>query len=102
MMIMMIMRHERLTQLMITINREVQNLFYSCNVLVQCFFFEFQAAEGRLKKANEPFSIRRKDFYNIEHAQWILEKLMPKITHETDGLLFQPSKDVGFSLILLC
>jgi len=51
------------------------------------------AAEGRLNKAREPFSIRRKEFYNIEHAQWVMEKLIPKITHETDGLLFQPSKD---------
>ena len=57
---------------------------------------KLQAAEGRLNKAEEPFSIRRKDFYNIEHAQWILEKLTPKITHETDGLLFQPSKDVSY------
>ena len=26
-----------------------------------------------------------------------MEKLIPKITHETDGLLFQPSKDVRLS-----
>ncbi|XP_065062618.1 mRNA-capping enzyme-like [Rhopilema esculentum] len=49
--------------------------------------------EGRLDKLREPFSIRKKDFYNLEHAQWVLEKLIPKITHETDGLVLQPWKD---------
>eukprot|EP00794_Sanderia_malayensis_P011972 gene11972-13209_t len=51
------------------------------------------AQEGKLNKINEPFSIRRKDFYNLEHAQWIMDKLYPKILHETDGLILQPLKD---------
>jgi len=48
---------------------------------------------GKIDKTSEPFSIRKKDFFPIEQASWIMEKLVPKVTHETDGLIFQPLKD---------
>lgn len=48
---------------------------------------------GRLDKTSEPFSIRRKEFFPVEQAAWVLEKLVPKITHETDGLIFQPVRE---------
>lgn len=47
----------------------------------------------RLDKNREPFSIRKKDFYPIEQCNWLLEKFVPKITHETDGLVLQPVLD---------
>jgi len=48
---------------------------------------------GKLDKTKEPFGIRKKDFYPVEKAQWVLEKLNPSIPHETDGLIFQPAID---------
>ncbi|XP_065652640.1 mRNA-capping enzyme isoform X2 [Hydra vulgaris] len=51
------------------------------------------AQAGRLDKSKEPFAIRKKDFYPCEKAIWVLEKLVPKIPHETDGLIFQPLQD---------
>jgi len=51
------------------------------------------AQAGKLDKSKEPFAIRKKDFYPIDQAIWILDNLNPKMPHETDGLIFQPLKD---------
>ncbi|XP_028402257.1 mRNA-capping enzyme-like [Dendronephthya gigantea] len=43
---------------------------------------------GTLDKRNEPFSIRSKQFFPVEKSEWILKEFSPKLTHETDGLVF--------------
>lgn len=48
---------------------------------------------GKIDKSQEPFSIRKKDFYPAEQVGWVLDKLIPKIPHETDGLILQPLND---------
>ena len=48
---------------------------------------------GKIDKSREPFSIRKKDFYPAEQSGWVLDKLIPKIPHETDGLILQPLLD---------
>lgn len=50
-----------------------------------------------INKALEPFSIRKKDFWDIRQAASLLgEKFAKALSHEPDGLIFQPSKDVSF------
>lgn len=50
--------------------------------------------EGRLNKALEPFSIRRKEFWDVTQACSLLgEKFGKMLSHEPDGLIFQPSKE---------
>lgn len=49
---------------------------------------------GLINKANEPFSIRKKDFWEITQASNLLgEKFAKSLSHEPDGLIFQPSKE---------
>ncbi|XP_046856619.1 mRNA-capping enzyme-like [Xenia sp. Carnegie-2017] len=43
---------------------------------------------GVLDKTKEPFSVRSKQFFPVEKAEWILKEFSPKLTHETDGLVF--------------
>ena len=43
----------------------------------------------RYDYASELFSARRKDFWQLFHARTVLEKLIPKLCHESDGLIFQ-------------
>lgn len=56
----------------------------------------YQAMEqGLINKALEPFSIRKKDFWHITQTENLLgEKFAKKLSHEPDGLIFQPSKEV--------
>ena len=49
--------------------------------------------QGRLDKTQEPFGIRKKDFFPIEKATYVLDKLIPTMPHETDGLILQPLMD---------
>lgn len=52
-------------------------------------------SEGRINKASEPFSIRPKQFWDISQAGSLLsEKFAKSLSHEPDGLIFQPSKEV--------
>lgn len=56
-----------------------------------------QAMEaGYINKSLEPFSIRKKDFWHVIQAKSLLgEKFAKALSHEPDGLIFQPSKEVS-------
>ncbi|PSN46300.1 mRNA-capping enzyme [Blattella germanica] len=50
--------------------------------------------EGLIDKASEPFSVRLKQFWEVTQANSLLgEKFSKMLSHEPDGLIFQPSKD---------
>ncbi|XP_046834678.1 mRNA-capping enzyme [Vespa velutina] len=50
--------------------------------------------EGRIRKEQEPFSIRLKHFWDVTQAANLLsEKFAKNLSHEPDGLIFQPSKE---------
>ncbi|CAH0557558.1 unnamed protein product [Brassicogethes aeneus] len=50
--------------------------------------------KGLLNKALEPFSVRKKEFWPITQAYSLLgEKFAKTLSHEPDGLIFQPSKE---------
>lgn len=47
-----------------------------------------------INKTMEPFSVRKKDFWPISQAASLLgEKFAKSLSHEPDGLIFQPSKE---------
>nr|CAH7754788.1 unnamed protein product [Callosobruchus chinensis] len=49
---------------------------------------------GVINKTSEPFSVRKKDFWHITQAASLLgEKFAKTLSHEPDGLIFQPSKE---------
>lgn len=49
---------------------------------------------GLINKDNEPFSVRKKEFWPITQAASLLgEKFAKMLSHEPDGLIFQPSKE---------
>lgn len=51
--------------------------------------------KGLIIKTAEPFSVRKKDFWDVTQAGSLLgEKFARTLSHEPDGLIFQPSKDV--------
>ncbi|XP_078355265.1 mRNA-capping enzyme-like, partial [Oculina patagonica] len=57
-------------------------------------FARSQAAQqGLFDKSREPFSIRAKKFFPVEKAEWILESWSPKLSHENDGLIFNPAEE---------
>eukprot|EP00891_Asterochloris_glomerata_P008948 jgi/Astpho2/8948/gw1.00133.212.1_t len=39
---------------------------------------------------DEPFSVRRKDFWPLHKSRYILDKFIPSLSHESDGLILQP------------
>lgn len=48
-----------------------------------------------INKQREPFSVRSKSFYDLQTTRQLLgEKFAKSLTHEPDGLIFQPSLDV--------
>lgn len=50
--------------------------------------------QGIINRDQEPFSVRKKDFWDISQASSLLsEKFTQKLSHEPDGLIFQPSKE---------
>jgi len=49
---------------------------------------------GLLDKAQEPFSVRSKQFYEINASDKLLGNFSKTLSHEPDGLIFQPSTDV--------
>lgn len=52
--------------------------------------------QGLINKTSEPFSVRKKDFWDISQAASLLgEKFARTLSHEPDGLIFQPSRDVS-------
>lgn len=53
--------------------------------------------KGWIKKQQEPFSIRRKEFWDITKTKNILTgHFTRQVSHETDGLIFQPYKEPYF------
>lgn len=50
--------------------------------------------EGRVRREDEPFSVKLKEFWDVTQAVNLLsEKFAKQLTHEPDGLIFQPSKE---------
>ena len=50
--------------------------------------------QGLIKKQIEPFSIRLKEFWDVTTAAYLLsDRFSKKLSHEPDGLIFQPSND---------
>ncbi|KAL1491661.1 hypothetical protein ABEB36_012223 [Hypothenemus hampei] len=67
---------------------------------LQCLELEiikprYAAMEQRLiNKVMEPFSVRKKDFWPITQTASLLgEKFAKSLSHEPDGLIFQPSRE---------
>ncbi|BFZ11350.1 hypothetical protein BsWGS_14390 [Bradybaena similaris] len=51
-------------------------------------------SQGTLDKTKEPFSVRLKPFYDITMSRKFLDdKFTKTLSHEVDGLIFQPSSD---------
>ncbi|XP_052235215.1 mRNA-capping enzyme-like [Dreissena polymorpha] len=54
-----------------------------------------KATQGLLDKTKEPFSVRLKPFWDIVTARKVLDgKFSSQVSHEVDGLIFQPIPDV--------
>lgn len=52
--------------------------------------------QGLINKSLEPFSVRKKDFWDISQTGSLLgEKFAKALSHEPDGLIFQPSNEVS-------
>ena len=50
--------------------------------------------EGKLNREREPFSVRLKNFYELNQTANILgEKFAKQLSHEPDGLIFQPAEE---------
>ncbi|XP_056644934.1 mRNA-capping enzyme [Diorhabda sublineata] len=55
---------------------------------------QFAMEKGFINRSSEPFSVRKKDFWPITQAASLLgEKFAKTLSHEPDGLIFQPSKE---------
>jgi len=46
---------------------------------------------GAYAAHKEPFSVRTKEFHPLKFARTLVEKFIPALCHESDGLIFQPS-----------
>ncbi|KAK2560147.1 mRNA-capping enzyme [Acropora cervicornis] len=51
------------------------------------------AQQGLFDKSTEPFSIRAKKFFSLEKTKWVLDHWSPKLSHENDGLIFNPAEE---------
>ena len=50
--------------------------------------------QGVIDKTKEPFSIRKKEFWDVSEAIKLLsDEFKAQLAHEPDGLIFQPSRD---------
>ncbi|XP_034949982.1 mRNA-capping enzyme-like [Chelonus insularis] len=50
--------------------------------------------ESRIRRDQEPFSIRQKQFWDITQVNSLLsEKFVKQLGHKPDGLIFQPAKE---------
>jgi len=50
--------------------------------------------QGAIDKTKEPFSIRKKEFWDVTDAHKLIsDDFTSKLAHEPDGLIFQPAKD---------
>lgn len=58
--------------------------------------------DGIIDRSSEPFSMRRKDFWNITQTEYLLgDRFTQKLSHDPDGLIFQPSKEVKIQIEIL-
>lgn len=54
--------------------------------------------KGIINKQREPFSVRDKSFWGVEQARALLgPKFAASLSHEPDGLIFQPSQEVSLN-----
>lgn len=52
--------------------------------------------KGKINKQREPFSVRDKMFWDVQTARSLLgDKFRKSLSHEPDGLIFQPARDVN-------
>lgn len=50
--------------------------------------------QGVIDKTREPFSIRKKEFWDVTDAHKLMsDDFTSKLAHEPDGLIFQPARD---------
>lgn len=57
---------------------------------------------GQIQREREPFSVRKKMFWDVMQAGALLgEKFAKTLSHEPDGLIFQPKMDVSCYLTRL-
>ena len=70
----------------------------------KCFEFQdeivdsrnYAMCKGLIDKRTEPFSVRQKEFWDVTTAAYLLsDRFSKKLSHEPDGLIFQPSSDVS-------
>ncbi|XP_019851710.1 PREDICTED: mRNA-capping enzyme-like isoform X1 [Amphimedon queenslandica] len=54
---------------------------------------EEAAKRGIIDKIREPFSVRAKQFWDVSESRMILEKYAPTLTHENDGLIYNPTNE---------
>jgi mRNA-capping enzyme len=54
-------------------------------------FLAQTAPSGAYAANKEPFTVRTKEFHPLQFARSIIEKFIPALSHESDGLIFQPS-----------
>ena len=59
--------------------------------------------QGKIDKRSEPFSVRQKQFWDVQESRTLLGPKFTKesLGHEPDGLIFQPAKEVCFILWLI-
>lgn len=58
--------------------------------------------KGIINKEREPFGVRVKEFWEVTTARKLLgPKFAKSLSHEPDGLIFQPSLDVSFHYLNL-
>lgn len=56
----------------------------------------YAIGKGLIDKRIEPFSVRLKEFWDVTTAAYLLsDRFSKKLSHEPDGLIFQPSSDVS-------
>ena len=54
----------------------------------------YYITKGLIKKNKEPFSIRKKEFWDVSETKKLISNdFKAQLAHESDGLIFQPSKD---------
>lgn len=57
---------------------------------------------GIINKTKEPFSVRAKEFNDVTCAvKFLSDKFCETLSHEPDGLIFQPAKEVRFCFFIV-
>ena len=62
--------------------------------MIQRWVFTDFFVSGLIDKNKEPFSIRKKEFWDVSEAYKLMsDDFKNQLAHEPDGLIFQPSRD---------